>query len=157
MIPRAAARVRAGLLLGAAAMLLSPAAIAGDIAVSSAWARATPPGAMMGAAYFVIDNRGTSPDRLVAASSPRAESVEIHAVVREGELVRMRRAEPLAVAAGTRVALAPGGLHAMLVNLVAPLRAGERLPLTLRFERSGVLQVDAQVVAAGATPPAAAR
>jgi hypothetical protein len=143
-------------LLAMAGMLLPQVVAAGDIAVSAAWARATPPGTVMGAAYMVIDNRGQKPDRLLGASSPRAAAVEVHAVVRDGTTMRMRRAEPLVLGPGERVTLAPGGLHAMLVNLDAPLRAGEALPLTLRFERAGELQVEAAVVAADAPPPRAA-
>jgi hypothetical protein len=48
------------------------------------------------------------------------------------------------------VALAPGGLHVMLIGLTRPLAAGERVPLTLRFERAGAVTVEAEVQAAGA-------
>jgi hypothetical protein len=38
-----------------------------------------------------------------------------------------------------RVAMKRGGLHIMLTGLTAPLRAGQKLPLTLRFERAGLV------------------
>jgi periplasmic copper chaperone A len=51
----------------------------------------------------------------------------------------------LPIAAGETVNLAPGGNHVMLEQLTRPLKAGEKIPLTLNFERSGARQVEAQV------------
>jgi len=138
--------------LGLAAMLCSPAR-AGELAVSEAWARATPPGASVAAAYLTIDNSGGEADRLLGASCEAAGRVEVHESRREGEVMRMRKAEPLDVAAGERVVFGPGGLHVMLMDLEAPLRQGERLPLVLRFERAGEVTVEAEVLAGDATDP----
>lgn len=122
-------------------------------AVTDAWARATPPGASVAAAYLVVDNTGGAADRLLGVASTAADRVEVHETRREGEVMRMRKAEPLAIAAGERVSLAPGGLHVMLMGLRAPLRQGDRLPLVLRFERAGEIQVEAAVLAGDATGP----
>jgi copper(I)-binding protein len=126
---------------------------AGEPAVVDAWARATPPGTDVAAAYLTIDNRSGAADRLLGASSGAAGSVEIHETGREGDVMKMRKVEPLDVAAGDRVTFQPGGLHVMLAGLRAPLKQGERLPLTLRFEHAGEIHVEAVVLAGDATDP----
>lgn len=119
------------------------------LTVSGAWSRATPPGATVGAAYLVIDNRAKRSDRLLSVSSPRASRVEVHATVHDADTVRMKRVDPLHVGAGERLALEPGGMHLMLMGLDAPLREGERVPLVLRFEVAGEIRTEARVFAPG--------
>ena len=112
--------------------------------VSSAWARATPPGAQVGAVYLRIDG-AAAPDRLLGGSSPRARSVGLHEVEVVSGVSRMRPRDGLDIPAGARVELAPQGLHLMLVGLETPLRAGETVPLTLRFERAGEVTIRIEV------------
>ena len=68
----------------------------------------------------------------------------------DGDVMRMRQVEAIEVPAGQRVELKPGGLHLMLMGLKQALPAGTRLPLKLRFERAGEVQVELAVEAAGA-------
>lgn len=97
-----------------------------------------------------------SPDaaRLVAASSPVAGRVEIHEMAMEGGVMKMRQIPGLDLPAGKTVELKPGGLHLMLMDLKAPLKDGETVPLTLTVERAGkpaeTLQLQAPVRALGA-------
>ena len=139
------------------ALLLSLSAIAahaGDApVVSQAWARATPPGVEVGAAYMVIEGGGR-PDRLVGASSQRADMVELHDVTEVDGLARMRGIEALEIPARGRVELAPKGRHLMLMGLSAPLVAGQRFDVTLRFEVSGpqVVTVTVRPATDGAAP-----
>lgn len=111
---------------------------------SAAWARATPPGVSVGAVYLRIDG-GTRPDRLLGASSPRAERIEFHRVENADGMMRMRRVAAIELPAGARVELEPQALHLMLIGLSAPLSAGARLPLTLRFETAGEQSIEALV------------
>jgi hypothetical protein len=137
-------------------MLSAPLAQAADrLLVTDAWARATPPGATVAAVYLTLDNAAGESDRLLSVASPRAHSAEVHATVRDGEVVRMRKVEPLHVAARERLTLAPGGTHVMLFGITTPLVQGERVPVVLRFELAGEVRVDAEVLAGGATGPAA--
>jgi copper(I)-binding protein len=66
----------------------------------------------------------------------------------------MHRIDSLSVAAGASIELAPGGTHAMLVGLAAPLVAGAKIELTLVFATAGELTVEVPVVDARATPGA---
>ncbi len=126
---------------------------AGDLAVQQPWTRAAGEGAT-GGGFLSISNRGAAADRLVSASSPAARAMELHTMVRDGDVMRMRAVEAIEVPAGQTVALRPGGLHLMLVGLSRPLREGETVSVVLRFERAGEVRVDLSVQAAGAREPA---
>jgi hypothetical protein len=116
----------------------------GAPAVSDAWARATPPGVDVGAAYMVIQG-GDRPDRLVAASSDRAAMVHLHTVEEQADVAKMRAIDAIEVPARGRVVLAPKSTHLMLMGLTAPLVAGQSFPITLRFATAGPLTVTVTV------------
>lgn len=108
---------------------------AGPIRVEHPWAAATPRGAAVGAAYMRLVNTGRAPVRLVGATTPAAQRVEIHTMSMDGGVMRMRpMVGGLVVPAGGQVRLAPGGLHLMLINLRGPLLAEDLVPLTLHFD-----------------------
>lgn len=117
----------------------------GSLAITHPWARFTPPGAPNGAAYLVIRNNGAEPDRLLGAATPRAERVEFHATEMDGGVMTMRPQAAVEIKPNEVVAFEPGGLHIMLFKLTAPLKEGEKFPLTLRFEKAGELSVDIAV------------
>ncbi|GLH79551.1 hypothetical protein SSBR45G_44600 [Bradyrhizobium sp. SSBR45G] len=126
----------------------------GDITVSTGWSRATPGGAKVGAGYFAVTNTGREPDRLVAASSDVAETVEIHEMsTRDGVMVMRPMEEGLAIPAGQTVALSSGGIHLMLTGLKAPLVEGKTVAVTLQFERAGKMAVLLDVLGLGAQAP----
>lgn len=72
--------------------------------------------------------------RLVGASSPVAGVVEIHQTTMEGGVMRMRPVQAIELPAGKAVELKPGGYHIMLMNLKAPLKKGESVPIKLKFQ-----------------------
>lgn len=104
----------------------------------------------MSAAYLTIHNRGSDADRLVSAAASVAKAVELHTVVKDGDVMRMRPVQAIEVAAGATQKLQPGGYHIMLIGLKAPLKAGDRFPLDLTFEKAGRRVVDVTVGAAAA-------
>jgi copper(I)-binding protein len=65
----------------------------------------------------------------------------------------MRPVEAIEVTPGAPIVLQPGGLHVMLIGLKAPLKEGERFPLTLTFERAGTIEVEVVVEKLGAMGP----
>jgi hypothetical protein len=135
-------------------VLLSLAAVAraSDApSVTGAWARATAPGVDVGAAYLVIEG-GTTADRVVDASSPRAAMVHLHTVEEQDGVAKMRPIEAIDVPAGQRVELAPKGTHLMLMGLDGPLVAGQSFPVTLRFATAGEQTVTVLVKPATASP-----
>lgn len=119
--------------------------------VQDAWAAPTPGGVDVSAGYLTIVNDSGADDRLMSATSPRAERVEVHDMNFEGSVMRMRPVEGgLAVPAGTMVALEPGGQHLMFHGVRAPFAEGERIPVTLTFAQAGEVSVEMPVQRAGA-------
>jgi periplasmic copper chaperone A len=150
--------VRSPLIALLASLLVASPALAhdyklGSIEIDHPWARATPPSAPAGGGYLTITNTGTTPDTLVAVRSPAAGATQVHEMKMEGNVMRMRELDGgLAIPPGATVALAPGGLHLMMMGLKAPLKQGEKVPVTLVFEKAGSIDVELAVVAMGATP-----
>ena len=130
---------------------LTATAWAGDApVVSDAWARATPPGTDVGAAYMVIEG-GKQADRLVAASTDRAAMAHLHTVEEQDGVAKMRGIDAIEVPAGKRVTLAPKSTHVMLMGLDGPLVVGQTFVVKLRFAESGEQSVTVTVKPATAT------
>jgi copper(I)-binding protein len=135
-------------LLLAASPLTASEIAAGELRIDRPWSRAAGANAN-GAGFMTIRNTGSQPDRLLSASTPGARVVELHTHIREGDVMRMRPVNDIPLPPGQTVQLRPGGLHVMLIGLTGPLNRGASLPLTLRFERAGEVQVTLAIEAAG--------
>jgi periplasmic copper chaperone A len=127
---------------------------AGDLVITQAWTRATPGGAKIGGGFLTIENKGSSPDKLIGASAEVAGSVELHEMATTNGVMKMRPVEGgLAIEPGKTVKLAPGGYHLMMMDLKNPLKQGDKLPLTLQFEKAGKVAVTLDVQGIGASAP----
>lgn len=116
-------------------LLCAATAQAGDLQVKDAWVRATVPAQKATGAFMQLKSKtGLT---LTGASSPLAESVELHEMSMDGGTMRMRPLPRLDLPAGQSVELKPGGYHLMLLGLKHPLAADGSVPLTLRFEQGG--------------------
>ena len=113
-------------------LLAGSGAVDAQVQVTNAWARPALQGQMATGAFMsLVSNDGA---RVVGASSPVAGVVEIHEMVMEGSVMKMRAVPTLELPAGRPVELKPGGYHVMLMDLKRPLKAGERITLELRLE-----------------------
>ena len=116
--------------------------VAGDLEISSAWARAMLPNQPAGGGYLIIANQGTEADRLVSASSPVAAKVEIHSMEVVDDIMTMRPVEGgLEIPAGETVELKPGGLHVMFMGVTEPFAEGDTVPVALEFEKAGSVEI----------------
>lgn len=114
-----------GMALASASALACP-----DLAVTDAWIREAPPGAMS-AAYAKLTNRGKRALALDGARSAAFGGVGLHrTVIDDSGMARMREGV-LEIAPGASAALEPGGWHLMLFNPASILKAGDVVPLTL--------------------------
>ncbi len=100
--------------------------------VKEAWVRGTVANQKSTGLYAQITSAGGG--RLVAVSSPLAGVGEIHEMVMDGNVMKMRALPSLELPAGKTVALEPGGYHAMLLELKQELKAGDTVPVTLVVE-----------------------
>ena len=131
-----------------AALLLAVAPIpaqAADIMVMEAFARASAtPSAGAAAAYVSVMNHGGD-DRLLGVASPAARTAEIHRTEIVDGVMKMQSVEALEIAAHGKLEMKPGGYHIMFMGLKQPLKQGEEIDLTLRFEKAGELTVKVPV------------
>lgn len=121
----------------------------GAISVGHPYARATGAGQPVGGGFLKLVNGGEA-DRLVSVSAEVSKSVELHEMKMEGDVMRMRQVDGIALQAGQTVELKPGGYHLMFIGLKAPLKAGDSFPMKLKFEKAGEVTVDVKVEAPGA-------
>lgn len=145
-------------LLAAALTLAAPLAHAADIkagslVISGPWSRETAPRAKTGAGYVTITNTGKTADRLLGGATPAAGKLEVHAATHENGVMRMRpQKEGVVIPAGGTLELKPGGYHIMFIDLKAPLKVGETVPVTLHFAKAGKVQVSFDVQSLRGTP-----
>lgn len=97
------------------------------------------------AVYMAIANEGEADDRLLGASSPAFEAVELHESYEENGVAKMRPIEALEIPAGDTALLEPGGLHLMLFGASEAIATGGEFPLVLIFEQAGEVEVPVTV------------
>ena len=112
-----------------------------DIEIVYPWARATPMEQTTGSVFMKLSNTGDITDRLLAATSPMAARVALVP------------ARPVVIPPGETVFLGPETVRLDLLGLIAPLVEGTAVPLTLRFERGGAVEITAAVASADAVEP----
>lgn len=129
-----------GLLIATAAAAQEPAP--GTIRIDHAASHSMVPGAKVGDGYLVITNTGSEPDKLVAASSERAKTVQLHQMSMDNGIMTMRELKGgLAIPAGQTVTLAPN-YHLMFQDVGKPFKQGETIRAVLSFEKAGSIAVD---------------
>ena len=122
----------------------------GDLVVENPWFRASAGAAKSGVSFMAIMNNGDTPDRLVSVSSTVAKKAHLHTTIMENDVMKMRALDALEIPVGGMAILKPGSTHVMFMGLNAPLKEGETFPLTLEFEKAGMLEITANVMKAGA-------
>lgn len=124
-------RFQKPLLTAAAYVLMSMPALA-QTSVKDAWVRGTVAQQKATGAFMQI--KSVSGGRLLSVSSPAAGVVEVHEMAMDGNTMRMRALPALDLPAGKLVELKPGGYHVMMLDLKAPLKAGDTVDLSLLIE-----------------------
>jgi copper(I)-binding protein len=128
----------------------------GDLAITQAWSRATPGGARIAGGYLTVANKGSAADRLIGGSGDVAARIEVHEMSMKDGVMTMRALDKgLTIEPGKSVKFSPGGYHLMMFDLKSPLKQGDKVPVTLEFEKAGKVTVTLDVQGVGAQAPAA--
>jgi len=127
----------------------------GDITVTGAFSRATPPNAQSAGGYLTIHNAGAADDTLLSVTSDVAKDVSIHQMKMNGNVMEMSAVQNgLTVPAGGSMSLEPMGYHLMLTGMAAPLVQGQCLDMVLHFAKAGDVTVQFNIGGyAQKTPP----
>jgi copper(I)-binding protein len=139
----------------AAGLIASAGAFAGaadQVTVQDPYVRLAPPNAPATGAFMVIRNAGDKDVKVVKADNPVSRVTELHTHLNEGGVMKMRPVPAIDVKARGEAVLKPGGLHVMLIDLKAPMKEGDTVPLTLTFDDGSTKKVDAKVVKPTAAP-----
>jgi len=132
--------------LAAALLFLSSIGLAhAQVTVTDPWVRATVPQQRATGAFMQLTAEKGA--RLVGVRSPAAAIVELHEMAMENNVMRMRAIGGLDLPAGKAVELRPGGHHVMLIDLKAPLKEGDSVPLTLVVEGADKAQTTIELTA----------
>ena len=138
----------------AAALAFSTGALAGaadQISVQDPYVRLAPPGAPATGAFMVIKNNGDKDVKLVKADNPISKVTELHNHINDNGVMKMRQVPGVDIKAKGEAVLKPGSLHVMLIDLKAPMKEGDVVPITLSFDDGSSKQVEAKVVKPVAT------
>jgi copper(I)-binding protein len=102
-----------------------------DVTVTDVWIRGTVAGQRATGAFMQL--RSPADASLVAVATPAAKAAELHTMVHEGGVMKMRAVPSIALPAGKTVELGPGGYHVMLLDIGKPMKEGDSVPVTLTF------------------------
>ena len=125
-----------------------------QVTVDDAWVRATVPQQNGTGAFMRLTSQNDT--TLVQAESPVAKHVEVHEMVMENNVMKMREVSGIPLPAGQTVELKPGGYHIMFIDLHGQVKEGDQVPLKLTFEEAGgqrssiEIEAPARPLAAGA-------
>lgn len=146
---------RFGILLVAAALGLAGCAStdtgttaateADSVTITDAWVKAADSG--MSAAFGELANTGDSDAAIVSITSDASSMMELHEVVDDGSgsMVMQQKDGGFVIPAGGSLTLEPGGFHFMLMDLTAPLVAGDEATFTVTFEDGSTMDFTAPV------------
>lgn len=116
-------------------------AAGGEVMVENAWIREAPPGARAMAGYMVVKNHGASDKVLVGASSDAFGEVMLHRTIVEGGMAKMVHQMAITIPAKGEVTFEPNGYHVMLMAPKKPLKAGDKVEITLKFKDGETVKV----------------
>jgi copper(I)-binding protein len=120
-----------------------------SIDIDRPWARTSPTLTGFAGGYFTVTNKGREADRLVGAESPVATKIEIHGIKVVGAGITMKQMEKgLGLPPDTAITLKPRGYH-LWIELKAPLAQGQKVPVTLKFEKADSRTIELAVEAPG--------
>jgi copper(I)-binding protein len=132
------------LALSTAGLTLAHAAdfTAGPLEINDLWVRGSVPGQTNGAGYMQINNPSGASDRLLSAQSEASTRLELHTVLNEDGVAKMRQVQGIDIPAKGSAKLAPGGFHMMFLQLTGPFKQGDLIPVVLKFEKAGEVRVN---------------
>jgi len=130
-------------------LLAAATLVQAQVTVRDAWVRGTVPKQQASGAFMQLSAEQDT--RLIAARSPVAGVVELHEMVMDGDVMKMRQIPGLDIVPGRVLDLKPGGFHVMLLDLKGQLRGGDVVPITLVFEDARTKKTFTQEVKAPVT------
>ncbi len=115
------------------------------VEVSNAWIKAAPVAMKTSAGFMVLQNHNARPEKILSAEFSASNVVELHEMLYENDMMKMRKMDAMVIPAKGSLVLEPGGLHVMFIDLKQDLKEGETYDITLNLESGQKLVVPAPV------------
>jgi copper(I)-binding protein len=115
------------------------------ISVEQAYIRSSIPGTTITSSYMIIENKGEKAVTLLGANSKISPRIEIHQHSMSDGMMRMRQLDSIEINARQRIVLQPSGLHLMLFDVKKPLKAQQKVELTLTFSNQPSVTIQVPV------------
>ena len=117
------------------------------LTIGHPWSPASHGAAKTAAVYVTFVNDGAKSDRLLGVSSPVASRASLHSNEQMNGVNHMHELPGIDIPAGKTVELKQGEMHIMLEGLQHPLKDGQMVPLTLKLQNEGDVNVEVMVMA----------
>lgn len=124
------------------------------ITITNAYTFATPGEAESAAVFMTLTyptGNENVPDRLMGATTPAAEKAELHTMSIDNGVMAMRPIDSLPLPPTGIFTLKPQGVHVMLSDMNRSLKIGDKFPVTMVFEKAGMIVADVVVRPPGVT------
>lgn len=115
-----------------------------NIRIEEAWVRPDPLWENA-AGYFLIFNDGDEAETLISVRVEFANMSSLHETVMEGDISKMMPVENLEIPAGGQVEFKTMSKHVMIMGLDEGLEYGQMVRIVLIFEKSGEVEVEAEL------------
>lgn len=115
------------------------------IEIHDAWARLAAEGVNDTTAYAEIINLTDNTDRLLGASSPWADRVVFEKYEMVGYDMVAKVVPSIKIGVRKTVKLRPGEYHIKLLGLTQKLVPDQKIPITLRFQNAGRVEMEASI------------
>ena len=103
-----------------------------QVMLTDGYVRAMPASVPNTAAYITLENHGPA-TRLVSVTAPFAKEAQLHTLVDENGMIKMRQVDGFDIDSHGSLVLSESGNHIMLLGLHAPLAEDSKVKLTLNF------------------------
>lgn len=103
-----------------------------DIKIENAWVGSTEADDDMSVAYMSLFSHEDL--ILTSVTSPKIKTIEIHNTILEKGIMKMRMVHEVKINHDKAFEFKSGGSHLMLMDFKGPLKAGQKVKLTLHFK-----------------------
>jgi len=116
-----------------------------EIVVSDSWIRAASIDKQSTEGYFILQNFTTKRDFLLSVECDFAKNTEFYQTYKYKFVHRHKKLDRILIPAGGETILKFEGLFIKFINLKKDLRPGDSVRLVLKFQLSGIKEINARV------------
>ena len=95
--------------------------------------------------FLEIHNNTDIDQILISANCEKFNVTEIHEMILEENMMKMRKMTSLKIKAGETLKLQPGGYHLMLINNTAEIKLGDTISCAVNFNENVKINIDLPV------------